>query len=157
MCGAESHSIKPERHRRIYHTFNELIWNLLPMISILLRILILPNMPRATNNQVRFLLIHLKLWSFFFKVTAIWSTNQSIFTLHWYRHWYRKICTAKLFYVPEIMCNRNFDVIIRRLYQKISEIYQKPNYIPYPQINLIEIYFSIPNFYTCVCVVLLLK
>lgn len=141
---------------RIYHTFHELLWNLSPTTSIPLRILRLPNMPRVANNQVRFLLIHMELWSSFVKVTAICSTNQSTFTLHWYRHRYGKMCTAKLFYVPEIMCNRNFDVITRGSYQKISEIYRKPAYIPYPQINLIEIYFSIPNFYTCDCVALLL-
>lgn len=157
MCGVERHTIKSKKHRRIYHTSHELLWNLSPTTSILLRIPILPNMPRVANNEVSFfLLIHLELWSSSVKVAENCSTNQAIFTLHWYRHRYRKICTAKTFYVPEIMCSRNFDVITRGSYQKISEIDHKPDYIPFPQINLIYIYFSIPNFYTCICVVLLL-
>lgn len=60
MCAVDSHAIKPGRHRRIYHTFHELLQNLAPTTSIPLRILILPNMPRAIKKQARFLLIHLE-------------------------------------------------------------------------------------------------
>lgn len=67
---------------------------------------------------------------------------------------YRKMVQQNYFICRT--CDKDFYVISRGTFQKNSDIYYKPDYIPYPQINLIKIYFSILNFYTYVCVPLLL-